>query len=298
MSNIKYFDIVHSIVDLVLQGRNDAFRQKVVQNLEMYYDSSNPDFSKQETRLAYAYMYLAANASLIENIFTTSRDLSEFFDDQFSRERRVSIGVFGAGPGTEVLGVNGWILRRSLPNHLRVDYTLFEVVKDWEKSLKTLLETVESNSQEKNYPLSVSGQCQPCYGPQADITEFAAYEAAEGHDIYIFSYVLSEIPPSFQHKLFEFGTELRCVVPHGAKLVFLDRDKDFDIFIEGNICAILDGMKLEYKGYQSILDTIEPSEWQVAKECVRFSALRELMGRWPRGRNDHRKAHYTIVTNG
>lgn len=227
MKNLFYFDIVHQIVNPILDTRSKSdpeIYHKFVQTLDTmqkaYRGSGTQQYDDFLCRVAYAYRYMASHAFLIEQIFARNTFLSSHFDNVHASNGLVRMCVFGAGPGTELLGIAHWLRSRELPSRQRVDFSMFDIVEEWEKSLEVVVNRIYPIAENKGFV--VEGNCFNFYKKSSNLCYFESYEEAYGHDFYIFPYILSEIPDS-REMLFTFGRKLSSGIKPGAVFVFIDR---------------------------------------------------------------------------
>jgi len=151
----------------------------------------------------------------------------------------VSVCVFGAGPGTEILGIAGWIRQESFLELCQVDFTLFDVQEQWKSSLELSLSTVKQTLEPTGFV--VKGTCYLNCDAKADLRDFQMFDKAKEHDIYIFPYILSEIPNNIQ-ALTDFARKLAPLMNKGAKLIFIDRYSEYEQHTILNMRAIMSGM--------------------------------------------------------
>jgi hypothetical protein len=252
-----------------------------------YRNGNQPDYSDALNRLGYAYCYMAANAYLVEKVFSTNASLSNYCDNIWRQKGKISICVFGAGPGTELLGIASWLRRRNLPSPLPVDFYMFDVVDGWKKSVEVVVSKVLSRAESAG--IVVYGDCHRYYGSEFNIAAFQDFDRTSDHDIYIFSYVLSELSCN-ENVLHEFGKRLSDHAPEGARFIFLDRagvgankKLKLEAHVNKNICAIIDKVGLYPSVHRAlpIVGDIDQSEWKVINE-PKFADLIRRIDWYPR----------------
>jgi hypothetical protein len=238
------------------------------------------------------------DASLIESVFNRDKNLAGFFDQVHGSKGKVRICVFGAGPGTEVVGITNWIRRRELKYQSHTDYTLFDREPGWQM----LAERVISKADATTDPLkkSVEVSCHFHYAKRFDITAFTGAEDCYGHDLYVFSYILSEIRGANVPQILEaFGAGLREGISDSAKFIFIDRYSVHENYPIENVCAICRGLAIKPEHYALMPDRMSATEWQVTETLQFRNLMRALGWRSPRGNNESREAFsMTATANG
>jgi hypothetical protein len=301
MPDMKYLDIAYEIVKARLGELEKSDRdvyQKIGQALidmsrDWYTDGkTNLQYNSELRRIAYVYGHMSANANLLEQVFVKTDQLARYFDLVHRWNGKVNICVFGSGPGTELLGVSGWLKRRELGYRCTVDYCLFEIVKQWEESLKIVISEVRNRAEMLGE--CVRGTCNSYWGEDADLRNFKLFNEASGHDIYIFPYVLSEVKqPGSRLSLRRFASNLNEYVKEQAMFIFLDRLND-ETHTTQNISAIINGAELEIVSQGQLLDRMFAIEWEITK-TPEFEQLRRRIDRRPRGQSLERQVVYYVA---
>lgn len=245
-------------------------------------DVSRPDlgYSKVKNRLAYAYCHMAAHANSVEAMFNESA-FERYFDRIHTENGRFKITVFGAGPGTEVLGVAGWLHHRNQVQHFTVDFSLFDCVEKWYESLKVVVENVYP----ENGEVCVNGICHPFYGVSSDLLNFQHFEQVAGHDLYIFPYIMSEILNG-EVELRSFGRQLRDVIPPHAKLLFIDRHSSEHGHTYKNMCAIINSAGMRKTSLTPLKCVRMPDNQWMVRQSSEFEELQQVIGIDPKRRID------------
>ncbi len=307
MTHMKYLEIAYDVVQDELTEMEKT-NQSVYSNMRKCLENMSKSWSSKQYiripyynslyRVSYVYAHFAADASLIESGFHRDKTLAGFYDQVHSSKGKVRICVFGAGPGPEVVGITNWIRRRGLKHLSYTDYTLFDREPGWQ----ILAERVISKANAATDPLekSVKVSCHFRYAKGFDLTAFNGVEDCYGHDIYVFSYVLSEIRGSNVPQILEaFGAGLRDGISDAAKFVFIDRFNVRENHPIENAVAICRGLAIVLEPSSVLPDKMPTTEWQVT-ETQRFRNLSRALGRRsPRGNSNTREAFFmTATANG
>ena len=116
MTHIKYFEIVRDIIESNMRAFQGTFtRNELCAQLRNYSSQMSENWMSGQQpnipyhdplcRMAYLYSSVPVNANLVEHVFERDSELEEYLDETQQRNGRVSICAFGAGPGTELLGL-------------------------------------------------------------------------------------------------------------------------------------------------------------------------------------------------
>src|SRR5690606_25196920 len=99
------------------------------------------DYDDALCRLGYLYRHAPANATLFEQVLLGSGELRGKIRDAAHNVLRIF--AIGGGPGTELLGLAKYLLRRqrSIPRKIR--FTVLDNVPHWGETWEQLAEAVE-----------------------------------------------------------------------------------------------------------------------------------------------------------
>lgn len=234
MPGINYFQVVGAIINDAVKAiaaqrgvPQDEIHAKIKEYLERnsreWRTGRQPDIPYQDPlcRLAYLYHNVPVNANIIQRIFEYDSELSSHFDSVHDKKSDVSICVFGGGPGPELLDIAKWAGVRGRRLRTALSFLLLDHVREWAEDWLALKRCVR---QRCGSGVEISGDFLPI-----DITDrghFATLGRVFTQDIYVLSYVLSEI---FENRkvaaLRHFVTDMATHAPPGAKFLFVDRDE-------------------------------------------------------------------------
>jgi hypothetical protein len=239
MPCINYFRIIGEVIaasiDSIAQSRHISYESAhkevlkyLVSNSAQWNSGRQPIIKYEDPlcRIAYLYGIVSVNANLIEYILRKDQELSEFIDQTHADKGQINICAFGGGPGTELLGMAKWLEKRELGHPVVLDFLILDQIKEWLESWQSIQRKMEFRFKNyygidrNNWPINVSkGFC------PFDITStenFGNLGDVFGQDLYILSYVVSEI--------FDFAPDLRRTVakmvekaPPGSKFLFVER---------------------------------------------------------------------------
>ena len=177
-------------------------------------------------RIAYMYGVLPANANLFEYILTNDPDLGDHVWSVNKKHGQVSICAFGGGPGTEMLGLAKWAEATAKGRQLVVDFLALDRENAWLDSWSGLRRRLNARLEAEygpvrgKWPVLLSGVLSGmdftrsgCYGDLGSVF---------GQDIYVMSYVISEVFTNFQD-LRVFTSSMAACAPRGSRFVFIDR---------------------------------------------------------------------------
>ena len=104
--------------------------------LEHRTDQPSINYEDPLCRLGYLYRHAAANATLFQNVLAESEVLTQKIND--NRQPPLRICAVGGGPGTELLGVAKYLLRRPDAMPRRIDFTVLDNVPHWAETWQHL----------------------------------------------------------------------------------------------------------------------------------------------------------------
>lgn len=241
MPCINYFQLIGDVIKDNIQsiaaekhiGFEDAHKEVLkylMENSAQWMSGRKPEIHYEDPlcRIAYLYGIVPVNANLIEYVFERCYELQEFMDHLHRKNDQINVCAFGGGPGTELLGLAKWIEKRHLGYTTYLRFLMLDQVNEWIDSQEAIQKQMESRfkslyGERSNWPLIVSKTSCPI-----DITNlenFGNLGAIFGQDIYIFSYVISEIFNSASY-LRKFTTKIAERAPQGSIFVFIERRED------------------------------------------------------------------------
>ncbi len=207
---VKYFEIVGQVVEQglsslatlrgIARAEADAKWNEYMEiNSKAYRNRSQANLNYRDPlcRLAYLYMYAPAHANLIQLAFEQNPQLRNLVESKMSANGTVTVCVFGGGPGPELLGLAKWVEHGNFPNQVCFDFLLLDQVTEWLDTWQALQRHLESRfaqfftSNRSLWPLIYSKGF--CDIDVTDLSRFGNLGTVFGQDLYIFSYVLSEL---------------------------------------------------------------------------------------------------------
>ncbi len=115
---LSFFEVLGSAIDKEVQNQvsalavpfhriYDQIEQEAERNRQEWYSNRVPNLNYHlpECRLAYLYIVAAANAGTFLHVLHHAERLQNKILDLAFRNREIKICAFGAGPGTELLGM-------------------------------------------------------------------------------------------------------------------------------------------------------------------------------------------------
>lgn len=269
MSSINYFEIVRDIMvskitnssrksDLTQEEIYRRIYEAIINNSQQWHSGKQPQipYSDPYCRLAYLYHVVPANANLVEYVFRQDVELAQYMVEVESRQNCVKICVFGGGPGTEVLGISKSIDRIPIRDDSRPVHTLkfllLDKVNEWFETWLALQEQIENRCNR----VSIQGNCWPV--DITDTSKFAHIGDVFGQDVYIFSWILSEIFDEHDlNALTNFIGIMAENAPYDSKFVFIDRNEPW---LRQRVQSIAADIELELSAFtptRSNMDTDE-----------------------------------------
>jgi hypothetical protein len=247
MTYIKYFDIVGRVIESNTKSISerisrekgisyedarleiiDSIIKHLVINSREWASGCQPNIHYEDPtcRMAYLYRIVPVNANLLEYVFENDAEIEEYLLGVQNKIGEVRICVFGGGPGTELLGLAKRIEKRRFKNQIVLNFLLLDEVNEWLESWRAIRKEIDSkfrNSISLNrndWPLTTSGDF--CALDITNIDNFDNWGAVFDQDIYIFSYIISEVFDNYP-QLKNFIAKMAAQSPEGAKFLFIDR---------------------------------------------------------------------------
>lgn len=295
LRKLNYLEIALKVVERLLQDKTEKnnqiyaqLRQRLQEMSDAWIDSDKPQdiYSDELTRIAYIYAHFPANANLIYNVL--DREMRHSSD--LLSKKIVRIAVFGCGPGTEVIGMMDWF--RTQPFSGGLEFTLFELNSHWDNMLRDLFTMVRAEFRDER---AFKSRCQMYYGDASDITDFGYWVETEDHDVYVFSYIISEIRASDdKKKLQRFAKVIGKFIPIGATIIYLDKYSNHSLTCE-MIRTINRHIPTSPSRFTAIPDRFPDGLWKITG-TPSFERLRSKIDHWPRGSpSSRRTAIYSVV---
>jgi hypothetical protein len=264
-----YIDIVKAILEEAVElysAESDLTVPEVLAKIKEHIDNTAKEHRKAEPeieyqdplcRLGYLYRHATANATLFERVLTESGHLRTKLRE--SKGGALQICSVGGGPGTELLGLAKYLLRRpqSLPR--KIAFTVLDNVPQWAETWDQLAEAID---EELGKVFAERGEVSPTIVNsflQLDVLDQASYKdylhKFKRTDIVVFNYLFSENKTQLD-KATKALRHLLKVTPAGCIFVVIDRLEHDETFLKSVIKAFVDAGFAEPKTHtlEGILD--------------------------------------------
>lgn len=239
---MNHVEIIHrslsSIADIVT-ATSSITRESIYAKTQDFillnsaeWKKENPqiDYSDPYCRLAYVYMNVGIHSYLVDKALTRFSPIRNLITAQLSTSRALNVCALGGGPGSELLGLASFVERLNKTERpLFVDFLLVDLIKEWDESWQSLKEGVHGymrahNGHDRmNWPLIVSRSFLPVSAIEVD--DFSQLPTRfHGTELYIFSYLVSELKPSLQ-SFEEVVGHLTRAANSEAVFLFIDRNE-------------------------------------------------------------------------
>ncbi|HYP25824.1 MAG TPA: hypothetical protein VE262_03810 [Blastocatellia bacterium] len=186
----------------------------------------NLNYESPCCRLAYLYIVAAANAAIFQHVLESDEALRSYILQVAEARCAIRICAFGAGPGTELLGIAKFFETLNLGYSVGVDFQLLDKVMEWQNSWYGIRDEIINaflsayGNNRSNWPMIPSGNFVAC-----DVTEIDRLPNLGNvwnQDIYVMNFLLSEI--FINHPgLRAFLTEIVRFAPTGARFILIER---------------------------------------------------------------------------
>ncbi len=167
-----------------------------IDNTAKEHEEDEPDIQYQNPlcRLGYLYRHATANATLFELVINNSGELLQLV--RRSTDRRLSICAVGGGPGTELLGLAKFMMRRGRDYTKKITFTVLDVVPQWAETWQQLADAVEdelekATAEDAATPPTIAPIFLPHDAMKADSYTDYAYQF-RNTEVIVFNYLFSE----------------------------------------------------------------------------------------------------------
>ncbi len=207
-------------VEVLLKIRN----QMDSTSSEYWSEQPSIEYENPLCRLGYLYRHVTANATLFEHVLDIADEVSS--DIRAAAGDVLNVCALGGGPGTELLGLAKYMLRRPhRPMPRRLNFTVLDNVPQWAETWTPLADAVESQLASQG---DQGGQ-QPTIVPSfqtmdvLNVSSYASYAFQFSRaDIVVYNYLFSENKPQLEDA--EPAIQrLAELTPPGCKFVVIDR---------------------------------------------------------------------------
>ncbi len=220
-----------------------------IDNTAKEHQKDEPDIKYEDAlcRLGYIYRHATANATLFELVLRESGDLRAVIRQ--SADQRLNMCAVGGGPGTELLGLAKYLLRRSgFPK--KITFTLLDAVPQWAETWQQLADAVEEELQRatdatgsKTCPAIV-----PAFLP-LDVLKAESYASYayqfNGSQVVIFNYLFSENKKRLADAKGAVA-KLYAMAPKGCVFVVIDRLENDPGFKDGVVAIFKDVFQKDF----------------------------------------------------
>lgn len=200
-----YFELVRDVINeavarlvksrrLPKQTIHDGIKEQI-EDTSRQYRRVNPTINYEDSlcRLGYLYMNVPINATIFEKVILNSSELRQRIVD--TRRSSLNICALGGGPGTELLGVAKYLMRKpesELPSELA--FTILDTIPHWAETWKRLAKAVE-----QEFQANFANDKVPTFDTtflHLDVLGQASYESHDflfrDADVIVFNYLFSE----------------------------------------------------------------------------------------------------------
>ncbi len=203
-------------------------------------DEPDIDYEDPLCRLGYLYRHATANATLFEQVLIGSGELRQKI--RGAGGGRLHVCSAGGGPGTELLGLAKYLLRRQflVGPPRKISFTVLDNVPQWAETWQQLAEAVEDEFRaslvdEGWEPPTIAEKFLPMDVLDATSYEPYAYQFGKA-DIVVFNYLFSEN----KTRLDDARAAIECLAakcPPGCVFVVIDRLEHNPAFSDG-VCSL------------------------------------------------------------
>jgi hypothetical protein len=181
-------------------------------------------------RMAYMYMNVAVHARLVEHAIAAFPQLVQTIRQKTDYGEELRVCALGGGPGSELLGLVRYIQRMGVAARTTfVDFTLVDLVKEWDESWHALKIGVDLQLKDEygpdrsRWPIQVSRSFLPLDATSA--TSFANFATRfNDTDLFLVCYLASELKSQAR----QFADVLDLLLTRarsGSFVLFVDRDE-------------------------------------------------------------------------
>lgn len=186
-----------------IRQRSEKFK---LDYLRLYSDPDmTMDYSDIVSQVAYLYKYVPVRATLIKIILSKSDEVWRFL-----AQGDVKVTCIGGGPGTDVIGLLGFLAARGFTGNIQT--TIYDRELGWESCWKAMQDTCLGLEGIKTHYLHLD---------LTDESTWYAWRNATVPELYIISYCLTEVRHHSQIAAHLFSDMLASIVP-GSIIVVVD----------------------------------------------------------------------------
>jgi hypothetical protein len=232
-----YIDLVRRVLEQAVDAYATAAGKPVsdvLAEIRTHIDETAKEHRKDEPeinyenplcRLGYLYRHATANATLFELVLKDSGELRSLVRN--SANKRINLCAIGGGPGTELLGLAKFMIRRRTDFPKKITFTVLDAVPQWAETWQQLADAVEAELQrtaEENGATS-SPVIAPVFLP-LDVLDAESYRSYayqfSGTQAMIFNYLFSERKTRLADAESAVAA-LHSMAPPGCIFVVIDR---------------------------------------------------------------------------
>ena len=197
-------------------------------------DEPDIDYQNPLCRLGYLYRHATANATLFERVLKESGELRSLLRN--AANSRINLCAVGGGPGTELLGLAKFMIRRRDDFPKKITFTVLDAVPQWAETWQQLADAVEVELQRTAHDVEAESSpvIVPAFLPldvlNADSYTSYAYQFS-GTQVMIFNYLFSETKTRLADAEAAVA-KLHEMAPAGCVFVVIDRLENDGAFNE------------------------------------------------------------------
>jgi hypothetical protein len=269
-----YIDLIRRVIEQAIEtyaSANSMAVSEVLTAIREHIDSTAKEHQKDEPdiqyqnalcRLGYLYRHATANATLFELVLTESGDLRSLI--RSSVGQRLNIFAVGGGPGTELLGLAKYFMRRLSRLPKKIAFTLLDSVPQWAETWQQLADAVESELEhviEEDDETTICPTIAPTFLP-LDVLDANSYKSYAyqfgGAQIIAFNYLFSESKARLADAKGAVAQLFR-MAPTGCVFVVIDRLENDPTFQQKvkDIFEEVSGKEIRVHAFNGRLDNDE-----------------------------------------
>ena len=263
-----YIELVRQVIETDVETYADRYGLSVPEVLsrirehidrtssEHRTDEPGIDYEDALCRLGYLFRHAPANATIFEHVLNTSDKLSlkQLYADPWV----LNVCAVGGGPGTELLGIAKYLLRRPHLMPRKITFTVLDNVPHWAETWQHLADVIEVRltSSLANEEIQVPAIA-PSFLPLDVFDEGSygsyTYQFGQTH-VVVFNYLFSENKNRLKEARLAIE-RIAKLTPPGCAFVVIDRLEGTGSF-KGDIIALFEsifGKTIEVGTYDGTL---------------------------------------------
>ena len=268
-----YIELVSRVIEDAIElhaSEAEQSKEELLQRVSKHIEATSREYRKAEPqieyrdplcRLGYLYMHAAANATLFERVVGESDDLRGVITG--SAAENLNVCSLGGGPGTELLGLAKFFLRRpNLVPPRKITFTVIDNVLEWAETWHQLADAVEEEFRSSFADTDVElPSIAPTFLP-LDVLKDSSYRdyayQFKKADLVVFNYLFSENKTRLEQTLPALQHLARITRPE-CTFVMIDR-LEHDISFTNRVVECFTsafGVEVNYSRLGGTLDADE-----------------------------------------